>query len=128
MDTKNKEGRPTKYTPQTPQLVDKYLESIENSPKHLPKIYSLAIFLGVNTDTIHEWEKKYPEFSVSLSRLKDRQAQKLVDDGIYGNTNPTIVKLMLMNNHGMKERNDTTSNDKPLEFSVISYKDIKEEN
>ena len=43
-----------------------------------------------------------------------RQAEQLINDGIYLDVNAVIVKLLLQNNHGMKERNDITSNDKEL--------------
>ena len=52
------------------------------------------------------------------------QAKQLIDDGIYGGkeVNSTIVKLLLQNNHGMKERTDTTSGDKPLPTPIYGAK------
>lgn len=77
---------------------------------------SLALWLNVNGDTLVEWGKKYPDFSAALEKLKAKQAEQLIDDGIYGGkeVNATIVKLLLQNNHGMKERTDQTTNDKEL--------------
>jgi hypothetical protein len=48
------------------------------------------------------------------------QATQLINDGIYGGkeVNATIVKLLLQNNHGMKEKSETdiTTNGQSLVF------------
>jgi hypothetical protein len=89
---------------------------------HLPKIESFAIRLGVSKDSLYEWAKLYPEFSDALKKILLKQAEQLIDDGIYGGkeVNSTIVKLLLQNNHGMKERTDTTTNDKDLQFNNLT--------
>lgn len=117
-------GRPTKYDPSFIQEVDKYLETTGKEQTHLPKMQSLALWLNVNGDTLVEWGKKYPEFSAALEKLKAKQAEQLIDDGIYGGkeVNATIVKLLLQNNHGMKERTDTTTNDKDLPIPLIDVR------
>jgi len=111
-------GRPTKYDPQFVNKVDDYLATTGKEQMHLPKIESFAIYLGVHKDTLYEWAKKYPDFSDSLKKIMVRQAERLIDDGIYGGKeiNATIVKLLLENNHGMREKSDTdvTSGGKPI--------------
>lgn len=125
-------GRPTKYDPSFPSKVDEYLETTGKNQMHLPKIQSLALYLGVNEDTLVEWGKKYPEFSASLRRLMERQAEQLIDDGIYGGkeVNATIVKLLLMNNHGMREKSDsdiTTQGDKITQVVIVEDKPTESE-
>ena len=117
-------GRPTKYTNATCSMLDKYLETTGREQTKMPSVCGFAVFLGVNEDTLVEWGHKHKEFSASLRKLMTLQQNQLIDDGIYGGkeVNSTIVKLLLMNNHGYKERNDTTSGDKPLSGLVqVNY-------
>lgn len=105
-------GRPTKYDPKYVAEVDKYLaEETGREQMHLPKIESFAIRIGVNKTTLYEWAKRYEDFSNALDKIMQRQAQQLIDDGIYGGkeVNSTIVKLLLQNNHGMREKQDVTT-------------------
>lgn len=113
---KKKMGRPTKYDPAFILDIDQYLLTTGKEQMHLPKIESYALRIDVNEDTLNEWGKKYPEFSVALDKIRKRQKEQLVDDGIYGGkeVNATIIKLLLQNNHGMRERNDITTNDKSI--------------
>lgn len=104
-------GRPTKYDPKFIKEVDKYLTITGKEQQHLPKIESFALFIGVHKDTLYEWKKNYSEFSDALEKIMLKQAEQLIDDGIYGGKeiNATIVKLLLQNNHGMKDRTDMAS-------------------
>ncbi|MBI5954446.1 MAG: hypothetical protein HY865_22545 [Chloroflexi bacterium] len=117
-----KVGRPTKYDPSFTKEVDVYLESASKNQKHLPKVESFAIRLGVSKDSLYEWAKIYPDFSDALKKILLKQAELLIDDGIYGGkeVNSTIVKLLLQNNHGMRERVDQTTNDKDLPFTGLT--------
>lgn len=116
---KNQGGRPTKYKKTFVQEVYDYLEELKKLPRQLPKIEDIAIRLNVNVDTVNEWRKLDKRFSVAIEAVKDRQAQKLLDDGIYGKTNSTIVKLVLMSNHNYKERSDQTSDNKVLPTPLL---------
>jgi len=128
-------GRPTKYSAKILQQVDEYLALTGKHQGKLPTIFGLAVYVGVDSDTLLNWSKAtdqngdllYPEFFGSFKKLKDIQGQQLVDDGIYGGkeVNPTIVKLLLQNNHGMKERQDITTNDKDLPTPIYNGKSTK---
>jgi hypothetical protein len=109
-------GRPTKYNPIFIKEIDRYLAETGREQTELPTIEGFALRINVNDDTLVEWGKKYKEFSAALRKLKMKQKNQLINDGIYGGkeVNSTIVKLMLQNNHGMKERVDQTTNDKDL--------------
>lgn len=113
-------GRPTKYHPEFIDELDEYLKSTGREQMSLPTIQGFSLWLDVDDETLTEWSKKYPEFSATLQRLKKLQAKQLIDDGIYGGkeVNSTIVKLLLQNNHGMKERTDLTTNDETLAPNV----------
>lgn len=112
----NKMGRPTKYDPIFVQKVDEYLLTTGREQMEIPTYEGFAIYLDVSVDALDDWKKLYPDFSGALAKIKIRQKVQLMNDGIYGGkeVNSTIVKLILQNNHGMKERTDTTSGDKPI--------------
>lgn len=109
-------GRPTKYDPIYIKKVDEYLETTGREQTSLAKIVGFALYIGVSKSTLWEWSEKYKEFSSALDKIMEVQENTLIDDGIYGGkeVNATIVKLLLMNNHGMREKNDTTSDGKAL--------------
>lgn len=106
-------GRPTKYDESFIEEVDVYIKK-DLANDDLPTVYGLALHLNVNRDTLFEWAKVYPQFSDSLKKLNDIQANSLINKGLRSEYNATIAKLMLSANHGMKERVDTTTNDKDL--------------
>jgi len=116
-------GRPTEYDESFCAELDKYLTTTGKEQMSLPTIQGFSLWLGFNDDTLNEWGKIHPEFSATLKRLKHLQAKQLIDDGIYGGkeVNATIIKLLLQNNHGMKERNDMTSDDKPIKTPDTLY-------
>lgn len=122
-------GRPTKYRETFTAEADAYLATTGKEQMHLPKIESFALWLDVNEDTLVEWGKKYPDFSAALDKIKKRQKEQLIDDGIYGGNqvNATIVKLLLQNNHGMREKNDTdlTSKGEKIETNTIVLSNFK---
>lgn len=126
---KNKGGRPTKYKEEYCSLVEKYLLTTGKEQMELPMVEGFALFLGVHRDTLYEWEKKYPKFSDALEIIRVYQKLQLVNDGIYGGkeVNATIVKLLLQNNHDMRERRDITSGDEKLEGLVIIKNEDKVE-
>lgn len=116
-------GRPSKYQESFCDELDKYLETTGKEQTSLPTKQGFALWLGVDDETLLEWAKKYPEFSATFKRLQQIQAKQLIDDGIYGGkeVNATIVKLLLQNNHGMREKidSDVTSGGEKLEGLVI---------
>lgn len=105
----NNGGRPSKYSEEILTKTYQYIDSCGTENRTLVTIQGLALYLKVNVDTISEWKKTYYEFSESIDKLMNKQAQQLINDGIYGGkeVNATIVKLMLMNNHGMREKSET---------------------
>ena|SRR3990167_2047510 len=116
-------GRPTTYRgKKTIKLVDEYLnnrkdkwdEEKQKWVVDLPTMGGLAVFIGCNVDSLYEWEKKHPEFSESLDKVRQEQQDRLINKGLSGDYNSTIAKLILSSNHGMRERTDVTTDDKEL--------------
>jgi hypothetical protein len=128
-------ARPTKYDPVFIQFVDEYLATKGKEQTSLPTKQGFALSIGVDDDTLDNWANAKddkgnlirPEFFGALKKLMQTQAVQLIDDGIYGGkeVNATIVKLMLQNNHGMKERTDTTTNDKELPTPIYGSQSTK---
>lgn len=117
-------GRPTKYDPSFVDELDDYLKTTGREQTSLPTIQGFALYLNVDSDTLNNWAAIHKEFFGTLRRLKEIQAKQLIDDGIYGGkeVNATIVKLLLQNNHGMKEKTDVTTNDKDLPTPIYNGK------
>lgn len=131
-----KAGQPTKYRAEFIEKADEYLaqcndietnwlksyttgkiegETFEHRVKvNLPTHEGFADFLGVNASSLYEWAKKNKEFSKALEKIVSVQKQRLLANGLSGDYNPTIAKLILSANHGMKEKTDITTNDKDL--------------
>lgn len=131
-------GRPTKYSPLIIKKTKEYIASCkdevtefwktrgEKSDSYdrlltvkLPTVQGLALHLGINEDTIVEWGELYPEFSASVRALKSEQARRLIDNGLSGDYNPQMAKFLLSANHGLREKSDVTSDDKPLPQPII---------
>jgi len=109
-------GRPTKYDASFVGKTKEYLLMCGREQTKLPTKQGLALFLGVDDETLNEWAKIHKDFSATLKELMLTQADQLINDGIYGGkeVNSTIVKLLLQNNHGMREKVDNTTDGKPL--------------
>lgn len=120
-------GRPSEYDPRFIKDVERYLklrqdqevdtEASDKSGKtiystkikvNLPTIEGFAAFIGVNKTTLYDWERAHPEFSNALEDIRTEQHSRLIDNGLSGDYNPTIAKLILSANHGMAEKTDNT--------------------
>ena len=109
-------GRPSSYDRKFIKSVDKYLEANQDEEVEvvkqrgaggkyemletkltvkLPTHEGFAMYIGVNPTTLYEWEKKHPQFSKSLRKIKTEQQQRLLNKGLSGLYNPTIAKLIL---------------------------------
>lgn len=120
-------GRPTDYRPEFVQETYDYIGEHGKLQTSLPTLQGLAVRLHCSLDAIADWKKKYPEFSGALDELHNKQGEQLIDDGIYGGkeVNSTIIKLLLQNNHGMKERVDQTSQDEKIMTNEIIFTSFK---
>jgi len=80
----------------------------------LPTIVGFAAYLGFSEKTLYNWAETFPEFRTALDKIKNEQKQRLINSGLSGDYNPTIAKLVLSSNHGMKDRVDSTTNDESI--------------
>ena len=118
-------GRPTKYNEEILAKAYEYLDSREDQTESivsgesskgfttfklkvtvkLPTIEGLSVYLGIHKDTVFEWEKIHEEFSDFLNVLRGKQAERLIDNGLSGDYNPIIAK-MLLSKHGYADRQE----------------------
>ena len=123
---KHKSGRPSKYNENVLFLIEEYLNTCGKEQMELPTIEGLAIYLGVNTDTIVEWGKKHKKFSATVKKLVERQKNQLMNDGLYGGkeVNQAMAIFLLKVNHGMIETShtDITTAGKPLPQPLIDVR------
>ena len=85
----------------------------------LPSIEGLARYLGVSRDTLYEWAKEHEEFSDILEIVRAEQADRLINNGLAGDYNPTIAKLLL-HKHGYSDKTELTGDGGgPIEQRVI---------
>jgi len=105
-------GRPTKYDAGKNDALHDYLMTCQDQEMNgrqivsLPTVEGFALFLGVSRDTLYQWGSEHSEFSDTLRTLKTAQLTRLINNGLAGNYNSVITKLLLITNHGMKEDND----------------------
>lgn len=155
-DIKNKWGRPTKYQEYFINKVDEYLAScvdwykevlktrqmIDDDGKikevitnesvkkvSLPTIEWFAMYLNVNKTSLYEWSKEYPLFSNALDKITSEQKKRVLENWLSGDYNPTIAKLILSHNHGMKEttvQENTWKDWWPIQIEDLSWKSTKE--
>jgi hypothetical protein len=100
-------ARPTKLTEQMIKDGWDYLNELDVSiDTLLPTVEGLAIKLGISRDTVYEWDKEYPEFSDIVKKLKNDQAQKLIQNALANKYNASIAKLILSGKHGYVEQSE----------------------
>lgn len=104
-----KTGRPTKYTPQIIEELNKYLEEAIPQNMKIPTVEGIALKLGISKKTLYSWAKEHEEFLNALEELKMKQKESLTEIGIFGGKeiNATIVALLLKVNHNMIESPNT---------------------
>lgn len=114
-------GRPSQYTPEAIEQINKYLEEAIPENMEIPTVEGIALKLGINRDTLYEWAKVHPEFSDTLDKLKMLQKKYLINTGIFGGKeiNATIIQLLLKVNHDMVEINRTELTGKDGEPLVV---------
>lgn len=114
----------TLYNQEYLEKAKKYLELCED--KEIEKgtddkpIYSikvkiptkggLASYLGVHRDTLYKWSQENPEFSDIMEAISAEQEDRLINNGLSGDYNPTIAKVLLTK-HGYREGLEQTGKD-----------------
>ncbi|HGJ5884038.1 DNA-packaging protein [Arsenophonus sp.] len=106
MVSKKKVGRPSKLVVSLNKAKDYLNGEYKTVGDVVPSVAGLACYLGISRSTAQEYAKENQEFSGTLEAIKTIQENSLINNGLKGDFNPTIVKLML-SNHGYAEKQET---------------------
>ena len=106
-------GRPTLYeSKRIAAEITAYLKECK-SQFYLPTVEGLAVHLCVARSTIYQWAKDHSEFSDILEQILALQASVLIQNGLKGEYNTSMAKMMLTE-HGYKEESNITSGGQPI--------------
>lgn len=73
----------------------------------LPTVEGWAVENNIAIRTVYSWmanEDKYPRFAAVYAQAKAIQKAKLIQNGLCEEYNATLVKFLLVNNHGMSDK------------------------
>jgi hypothetical protein len=99
----NEGGRPELYTPEWIEEEAKLLLEWFQQPRNI-WLKGFALTRGYDPARLDEFADKSPVFSQALIKAKEWQQYKLVDMGLFNETNPSITKFVLINNHGWADK------------------------
>ena len=102
-DTKNPIGRPSELEPTLAKAKEYLLGGYKDAGEVIPNIAGLACYVGKARSTIYEYAEQSKDFSDILDGIMKLQESKLLNEGLKGNFNPTITKLILTK-HGYSDR------------------------
>jgi hypothetical protein len=97
-------GRPTDYTPKIVKAAWDYAKGgwITAGDK-VPSVAGLACEIGVRRETCHAWAREDDkEFSHILMVIAEKQERELLNNGLSGDFNYSITKMML-SKHGYSD-------------------------
>lgn len=94
-------GRPTDYKPEYCERVIDYFKTHVGFPT-IEGFATLAI--DVCADTIQEWKKVHPDFSVSCKKAMEIQKHRLCEGAMDGTHNTAFAIFFAKNNCGMKDK------------------------
>jgi hypothetical protein len=133
-------ARPTKLTKALIAKAKKY--NYVDDGDAIPTVEGFALYLGINRDTVYSWrelpqakgdalqvalaeflekQKLHQEFSDIVNDLLASQSRLLIHNGLVGNFNANITKLILSGKHGYVEqtKQDLTTNGKDLPTPIL---------
>lgn len=144
-------GRPTEYNERVLIYSKDYIDSCEDEitsvisgqsdsftkyeqklKVKIPTIEGLARYLKISRSTLYLWQKEHPEFSDIIEELQQKQAERLLSNGLSGDYNSTIAKVLLTK-HGYTDKQEidqktehSGSIDHHIDHSKLSDAALKE--
>jgi len=98
-------ARPTKYSPAIQKKADEYLTNLPHG-QIIHSIEGLADHLDLARSTVYKWRDEIEAFSDTLEAVMRKQAVSLINNGLAGEFNAPMTKMMMNVNHGYRERNE----------------------
>lgn len=105
-------ARPTDFNSKILEDSWNYVQQFANDLRvkdkltvNLPTIEGLALYLEISRSTLYLWQKEHKEFSDIIEILQQKQAQVLINNGLSGDYNPTIAKVLLTK-HGYTDKQE----------------------
>lgn len=136
-------ARPSDYSEDTLLKTREYIDSCEDQVESviagqsdsftkyqlkikvkLPTIEGLARYLKIHKDTVYTWRKEKPEFSDLIDDLLAKQADALINNGLSGDYNSTIAKVLLTK-HGYTDKQEIDQKTEHSGGIAISWTDPK---
>lgn len=118
----NEGGRPTSYTQEVIEKAEDYLSKCLAGDAGLPSIVDLCLHIGINKATVYRWKKDEEKalFCDILDKVEMLQESTLIKNGLSGDYNSTIAKMMLTK-HGYSDKQevDHTSSDGSMSVKVV---------
>ena len=117
-------GRPTKYNEEVLKKAKHYLENFKEYGNVIPSVCSLSLILDIRENTLYDWKKQPSKkaFSKILDAIKAKQKETLINNGLTGDFNSNITKLVL-GKHGYHDRQElehTGKDQGPIEVKHAS--------
>jgi hypothetical protein len=127
-------GRPTSYKPEYAVQLNEYFSSriyirTETGKEIAEDFKSLAGFglkIGVHRDTLHEWSRKYPEFSDAYKRAKEWQEFYLITNGLKGIINCSFAIFTAKNVLNWRDKQDVKQSSQVEHITKVSDFDLEE--
>lgn len=102
---KNPVGRPSELIPTLEKAKEYLYGGYESVGEVVPTIAGLACYTEKRRNTIYDYASQDEEFSNIVEGILRLQESKLVNEGLKGNFNSTIAKLIL-SKHGYADSQD----------------------
>ncbi len=119
-------GAPSKYKKEynTIEYLQGFFDQCDEK-KELISLCGLAVYIGVCEETLQEWGRKHPEFSVSMGKIKQRSQNMLANGGLSKTYDSRMARFLLSANHGLREGTDVTSGGESITIKLPEkFKDM----
>lgn len=116
-------ARPTIYNEEILEKAREYLNDKLPKGEYLHSIEGLSDCINIARSTIYDWasQEEKQEFSDIVEQILNKQGKTLINEGLVGNFNQSITKVMLTK-HGYREGIEQTGKDgEKLTVQLINY-------